>query len=190
MSDRPLARDAWPEAGPGISEDLEPAPSAVPAAEAAAAAVDAGFAEAAVEADLVALEAVAAERDGYRELAQRVQADFENYRKQAQRRLTDEVELATARVVERLVPALDACEAAIGHGVEGADGIMSALLSALRPEGFEAMESEGRPFDPAEHEAVVHEPGDEADPVVVEVLRTGYRWKGRVLRPAMVKVRG
>ena len=45
------------------------------------------------------------------------------------------------------------------------------------------------PFDPTEHEAVVHEPGGGGDPVVAEVLRTGYRWKGKVLRPAMVKVK-
>ncbi|MFM2046940.1 MAG: GrpE protein, partial [Actinomycetota bacterium] len=48
----------------------------------------------------------------------------------------------------------------------------------------------GRPFDPAVAEAVVHEPGEGGEPVVAEVLRTGYAWKGRVLRAAMVKVRG
>jgi molecular chaperone GrpE len=45
-------------------------------------------------------------------------------------------------------------------------------------------------FDPNEHEAVLHEPGDVEHPVVIDVLRFGYRWKGRVLRPAMVKVKG
>jgi molecular chaperone GrpE len=48
----------------------------------------------------------------------------------------------------------------------------------------------GEPFDPNQHEAVMHEPGDGGDPVVLETLRIGYRWKGRVLRPAMVKVQG
>jgi molecular chaperone GrpE len=49
-----------------------------------------------------------------------------------------------------------------------------------------------QPFDPSLAEAVLHEPGEGADgsPVVVDVLRSGYTWKGRVLRPAMVKVRG
>jgi molecular chaperone GrpE len=49
---------------------------------------------------------------------------------------------------------------------------------------------EGQPFDPELHEAVMHEPGDGGESVVIESLRTGYLWKGRVLRPAMVKVRG
>ena len=48
----------------------------------------------------------------------------------------------------------------------------------------------GEPFDPNQHEAVMHEPGEGGDPVVLETLRIGYRWKGRVLRPAMVKVQG
>jgi molecular chaperone GrpE len=52
------------------------------------------------------------------------------------------------------------------------------------------MAPEGTPFDPNQHDAVLHEAGDGGESVVVEVLRTGYAWKGRVLRPAMVKVRG
>jgi molecular chaperone GrpE len=48
----------------------------------------------------------------------------------------------------------------------------------------------GKPFDPALADAVMHEEGDGSEPVVLEVLRTGYRWKGRVLRAAMVKVKG
>jgi molecular chaperone GrpE len=86
---------------------------------------------------------------------------------------------------------LDACEAAFSHGVEGVEPIWSALIGALQKQGLEALDLAGQPFDPAVAEAVMHEPGDgDGAPMVVEVLRTGYRWKGRVLRAAMVKVRG
>jgi len=59
----------------------------------------------------------------------------------------------------------------------------------LQKQGLEALDLANQPFDPSVADAVMHEPG-EGDAVVAEVLRTGYRWKGRVLRPAMVKVRG
>ncbi len=59
----------------------------------------------------------------------------------------------------------------------------------LEKQGLTKVAPEGAPFDPNHHEAVAHEPG-EGDPVVAEVLRPGYVWKGRVLRPAMVRVRG
>lgn len=188
----PGADEPWLTGGPGVSDDLEPAS---PAGEAGGPSVPDGvpFETAASEQppDDLSVEDLLAERNSYRDLAQRVQAEFANYRKQAQRRTAEEVDRESGQVVERLLPALDACEAAIRHGVDGADGIMSALLSALRPAGFEAMESEGKPFDPTEHEAVMHEAAaDHGEPVVSEVLRTGYRWKGRVLRPAMVKVKG
>ena len=60
----------------------------------------------------------------------------------------------------------------------------------MQKQGLEALDLADQPFDPGTAEAVLHEPGDGGEPVVAEVLRTGYRWKGRVLRPAMVKVRG
>lgn len=69
----------------------------------------------------------------------------------------------------------------------------SSLLGVLQKQGLEVLNLEGQPFDPATAEAVMHEsPEDGASegPVVVEVLRSGYQWKGRVLRAAMVKVRG
>jgi len=61
----------------------------------------------------------------------------------------------------------------------------------LKKQGLEVMDLDGKPFDPEHAEAVMHEPGDaDGGTVVVDVLRTGYLWKGRVLRAAMVKVRG
>jgi molecular chaperone GrpE len=130
------------------------------------------------------------ERDEFKDIALRVQADFENYRKRAAVQLTDEVDRSTGRLVEAMLPVLDACEAAVAHGVEGVENIWSSLLGTLQKSGLEALDLQGQPFDPALAEAVLHEEGDGGEAVVVEVLRTGYRWKGRVLRAAMVKVKG
>jgi molecular chaperone GrpE len=136
------------------------------------------------------IEVLLAERDQFKDIALRLQADFENFRKRAERRLTDDVDRATSRFIEDLLPVLDACEAAFSHGVDGIEPIWSALLGPLQRHGLEVMDPLGKPFDPTEHEAVLHEPGEGGDPEVVEVLRTGYRWKGKVLRAAMTKVKG
>jgi len=131
------------------------------------------------------------ERDQWRDLAVRLQADFENYRKRAATQASDEADRAAGRIVEQLLPVLDACEAALAHGVTGVDAVWTPLLDALQKQGLARLEVSDQPYDPAVAEAVVHEPGDgDAGPVVVEVLRTGWRWKGRVLRAAMVRVRG
>ncbi len=140
-----------------------------------------------VEGDLAAL---LAERDQFKDIALRLQADFENYRKRADRQVTEEVDRTTGRLVESMLPVLDACELAYAHGAKDVEPIWSALIGVLQRQGLEAMDPAGKAFDPAEQEAVLHEPGDSAEPVVLDVMRTGYRWKGRVLRPAMVKVQG
>lgn len=145
------------------------------------------------EAELVHdIEAVLVERDELKNIAMRLQADFENYRKRAQQQQTDEIARATGKLAEELLPVLDICEAAFTHGIDGVEPVWSALMGALQRHGLEAMDLVGKPFDPAVAEAVLQEPGDDgADgPVVGDVLRTGYLWKGRVLRAAMVKVRG
>lgn len=136
------------------------------------------------------IDEVVKERDEFKDIALRVQADFENYRKRAAVQLTDEVDRSTGRIVEAMLPVLDACEAAVAHGVEGVENIWSSLLGTLQKSGLEALDLQGQPFDPALAEAVLHEESDGGEAVVVEVLRTGYRWKGRVLRAAMVKVKG
>lgn len=138
------------------------------------------------------LAVVTKERDEFKDLALRLQADFENFRKRVAGQLTDDVDRATAKLVESILPVLDACEAAASHGVQGIESVWSALLGSLQKQGLEALDLAEKPFDPATAEAVVHEPGDAetTGPVVVEVLRTGYRWKGRVVRAAMVKVKG
>jgi molecular chaperone GrpE len=141
-----------------------------------------------VEGLVEALEAVTAQRDEYLATAQRTQADFENFRKVSQRRLEDEVHRSVGALVDQLLPVLDACDGAVAHGATEVAPIASALLGALAKEGLTRLDPIGEPFDPAIADAVAHEPGDGGDHVVAEVLRAGYSWRGRVLRPAMVKV--
>ena len=144
-----------------------------------------------VQNDFVALER---ERDEYLDDLRRVQADFENYRKRATQQQADHAERATQGLVSELLPVLDACDAALQHGADDVAPVQSQLLDALVKQGLERLHPEGEAFDPNFHDAVMHEAADDADDaggdVVAEVLRTGYSWKGRVLRPAMVKVKG
>ena len=136
------------------------------------------------------IEALLRERDEFKDIALRLQADFENYKKRVAQVHADDVNRATGKLAEELLPVLDACEAAFAHGADGVEPVWSALMGALSKQGLVAMDLVGKAFNPELAEAVMHEPGDGGDPVVVEVLRTGYEWKGRVLRAAMVKVKG
>ena len=161
-----------------------------PAADAATDDVDAVEAEL-LEADLRDL---AAERDELRGAAQRIQADFENYRKRVARDQATAGERATERVVESILPALDAFEMAIislGDADEkvrkGVELAVNELTNALERHGLTRIAELEVPFDPNCHEAVMQDDGD-GEPRVGDVLRTGYALNGRVLRPAMVKV--
>lgn len=162
--------------------------------EAASARLDAAFEDEIVDLeaalDELSIEEVVKERDEFKDIALRVQADFENYRKRVSAQVTDEVDRASGKIVDSLLGVLDACEAAIGHGIDGVEPVWSALLVALQKQGLEVLDLQGKAFDPSVAEAVLHEEGDGTEPTVTEVLRTGYRWKGRVLRAAMVKVQG
>ena len=146
-------------------------------------------AEERVEADLDELEAVVAERDDYLQRLQRLQADFENYRKRVMKQKAEHEERAAEALVSQLLPVLDNFDLALDHGAEALAPVHRSLLDILGGAGLERIDPVGHPFDPNEHDAVQHEPGD-GEPEVIDVLRAGYRWKGRVLRPAMVKVKG
>ena len=151
-----------------------------------------------LEADLARLTQIESERDEYLDTLRRVQAEFENYRKRVIKEQTALVDRATSGLVEQLLPVLDSCELALKNlDSAGSDEIESVrkglelvyaeLLGVLEKAGLSRIEAEGKPFDPNVHEAVMQEDGD-GEPVVTDVLRTGYTLKGRVLRPAMVKV--
>jgi molecular chaperone GrpE len=156
---------------------------------------DLAAAEAAVESDLTQLEG---ERNELVDTLRRVQADFENYRKRMLREQTALVDRATERLVEDLLPVLDSFDGALGSvGAadspeaekvrDGVVGIRTQLVTVLEKAGLERIDASGSLFDPNEHEAVMQDDGD-GEPHVAEVLRTGYRLKGRVVRPAMVRV--
>ena len=148
----------------------------------------------ALERDLEELTRLQSERDEYLDALRRVQADFENYRKRVLREQTALVERATEALVEQLLPALDSFELAL-ESLEGADEkvhkgmelVRAQLRDVLTKAGLTEIEAQGCLFDPTVHEAVAQE-GDDGDPVVSDVYRTGYRLKDRVLRPATVKV--
>jgi molecular chaperone GrpE len=138
---------------------------------------------------------VTAERDEYLAHLQRTQAEFDNYRKRQLRDQTVHLERANASLVEQLLPVLDSFELALGSGgtdVErlrkGVELVYGELLGALEKAGLERIEALGKPFDPEEHEAVMHVEDDGGETGVRDVVRSGYRFKGRVIRPAMVKV--
>jgi molecular chaperone GrpE len=137
-----------------------------------------------------------AERDEYLALAQRVQADFENYRKRAVRDQERLVAHAHERLVRELLPILDDLERALEAGeqheeaklVDGVKLVEKALRSALAKEGLVEIETDG-PFDPHVHEALLTKPSPDAEPgAVLEVVQRGYRVGDRVVRPARVIV--
>ena len=127
------------------------------------------------------------ERDQFKSIAQRVQADFDNFRKQAAARAQADAERATGRLAEAFLPVLDAAEAAFLRHPEEIGPLLNQMLVELKKQGLETLDLDGQPFDPEVAEAVAHEPGSGGDAVVSEVLRSGYQWKGGTLRPAMVK---
>jgi molecular chaperone GrpE len=133
----------------------------------------------------------------YLALAQRTQADFENYRKRAAREVAAASDRGMAKLAKELLPALDhldlALRAAEEHGggefAKGIRQIQDELVGALGRVGIQAYSPKGEPFDPSEHEAMASQPVEGAEAgTVAEVYQQGYRINGTVLRPARVVV--
>jgi molecular chaperone GrpE len=152
---------------------------------------------AAVEHDLDALLAKAKERDEYLALAQRAQADFDNYRKRMARENAAAAERGASRVAKELLPALDHLELALRAAEEHGEGdvvkgfrlVHEELVGALGRVGIQPFSPQGEPFDPNEHEAMAQQPSEEAESgTVIEVYQQGYRINGLILRPARVVV--
>ena len=193
------ADELTPESGAG---EPSPAPDPDPDPPAPAAG-EAGDAEV-VEQDLDELVGKARERDEYLSLAQRTQADFENFRKRAARDISAAETRGVTKLARELLPALDNLQLALAaaqgdHKTDpGADSeqlidgirlVQRDLLAALGRLGIEAYSPEGERFDPAEHEAMAQHPVDGADSgTIVEVYQQGYRANGTILRPARVVV--
>jgi molecular chaperone GrpE len=143
------------------------------------------------------IESARAEAGQYLDHLRRLQAEFDNYRKRVLKEQTRSVELAAEPVVRRLLEVLDDFELALMHATEkpdfdrflhGVELVYAKLLDSLKAEGLERIAAEGTPFDPARHEALMQTGDGDGEPVVVDVLRPGYTLKGRVIRPAGVRV--
>ena len=152
---------------------------------------------AATEEELDPLAIALKESAEYLDRLRRLQADFENFRKRSQKEVAESADRALGAFVEQLLPVLDAVDLARTHGSEEVDQVGALLIDLLAKQGLERIDPKGSVFDPTAHEAVVHEirPSDGHDDTlgvqtVAEVFRSGWRWKGKVLRPAMVKVVG
>ena len=100
-----------------------------------------------------------AERDQLRELAVRLQADFENYRKRTAGQMEDERDRATGRLVEAMLPVLDAAEAAYVQHPDEVGPLLNVMLGELRKHGLETLDLADQPFDPEVADAVAHVPG-------------------------------
>ena len=126
----------------------------------------------------------------YLEDLRRLQAEFENFKKQNIKRQTEMIEQANTKLIQRLLPILDNFERAAAHGADPSlELLFKELRDALGSEGLEAIPAEGAVFDPNLHEAVETRPSNDVDvDTVIEVYRTGYRFRDRVIRPAMVVV--
>jgi molecular chaperone GrpE len=144
-----------------------------------------------------AMAGLQADLDRFRDLALRSQADFENYKKRAAREKEDAVRYANSALLQRLVSILDNFE--LGLAAAKTEGDQSPIYSGmvlvqkqlndlLAENGLEAIEPEGKKFDPNLHEAIGHEPSQSPEGTVIRQARRGYRFKDRLLRPARVVV--
>jgi len=170
------------------------------AAEAEAEPADTATAADAGAASVVAadLNAARAEAESHLDDLRRLQADFDNYRKRTLREQTTRAASASQALVAKLLPVLDNFELAVSAAeqsrdfdrmLKGVEMVFGELREVLQGEGLVKIEAEGKPFDPERHEAVVAVEQEDTEPgTVVDIVRTGYELRGKVLRPAMVKV--
>ena len=186
---KPKAAASTPESGDGA----EPAPGVEPVDAEPHPGDDGGQR---VQQDLHELATKAEKADEYLALAQRTQADFENYRKRAARDAELAQSRGVAKLVKELLPAIDNLDRALkavseeqSQLVEGIKLVHTDLLSALQRVGVEPFSPEGEPFDPQFHEAVAQQPIEGVESgLVAEVFQQGFRLGDSVLRPARVLV--
>jgi len=173
-------------------------------AEQLAADEEAAEQQARVAHDLEELTAKAEKAQAYLELAQRTQADFENYRKRAARDAAAAQERGVVKLARELLPAVDNLDRALAAAQAASDGgngaemlasgiklVYEDVLAALARVGIDRYSPEGEPFDPEQHEAVAQLPAEGVEAgKIVEVYQPGYRLGESVLRPARVVVAG
>jgi molecular chaperone GrpE len=142
------------------------------------------------------LDAARAEAAEYLDHLRRLQAEFDNYRKRVLKEQTDAVERAAAPAIQRLLEVLDDFELALMSAndqpdfdrfLHGVELVYAKLADTLKAEGLERIDAQGKPFDPEQHEALM-QTGEGDRLIVADVLRPGYTLRGRVIRPAGVRV--
>ncbi len=140
---------------------------------------------------------LAADLDDLKQTLLRRQADFENYKKRVEKERSEDSKRSTARMIEALIPTIDAFEQALAAHREaeyenyrrGFELIYKQLLDNVAKLGAERIDPTGAQFDPHAHQAMDRvESAEHADGTVVQVFQPGYLFHGRVLRPAMVRV--
>lgn len=180
------------------SPDGTPADAATPATEEPAAPT--GPTDAEIIAQLrTELAAAQAKADDLLDKLQRTAAEFQNSRRRQEKQLADEIDRASTHLIQRLLPTIDDLDLAFqnvpgeveqngGAWLEGLRQIQKKLTQVLEERGVTAIAKEGA-FDPMRHEAVSSEPSETVESGhIIQTLRTGYEYKGRVLRPALVRV--
>jgi molecular chaperone GrpE len=180
---------------PGAEATKEEFSAAAPPHPGAAGTGETSFGDAEVPA-ASELRIVSDQRDDYLALAQRTQADFENYRKRMVRENAMAIDRGMAKLAKELLPALDHLELALTAAGEahadvakGFEMVRDEMHAALARVGIQAFSPKGEAFDPNEHEAMVAQPAEGAEPgTVLQVYQSGYRINGAVLRPARVVV--
>jgi len=142
------------------------------------------------------LESAREEAAQYLDHLRRLQAEFDNYRKRVLKEQTDAVERAAVPAIQRLLEVLDDFDLALMSATEkpdfdrflhGVELVYAKLADTLKAEGVERIDALGKPFDPEQHEALM-QTGEGDHLVVADVLRPGYTLRGRVVRPAGVRV--
>ena len=135
------------------------------------------------------------EKEELMDLLRRRQAEFDNYRKRAEREKSDVLEFAHTESVRAIVPILDDFERALKTQTadkayaRGMEMIYQRLAEALKKLGLETITAKGQKFDPHLHHAVdMVETGDVEEQTILDEYQPGYNFRGRLLRPAMVKV--
>jgi len=155
---------------------------------------DAPSSEAAIE-----IQKLVEERDSLQDRLMRRQAEFENYKKRAERERSEYVQFASAELMKELLNVLDSFDLAIRNAADenpggqdasrGIDLIYKQFLDVLGKFGLKPIEAKGQPFDPNFHQAISTVPAEDVEEnTVVEVMRRGYTLNGKLLRPAMVAV--
>lgn len=138
--------------------------------------------------------------DEHRELVQRVQADFINYKRRVDQERAEQIRFANSMLILKILPVLDDLERAtetVQADLAGLNWVQGVLLigrklkAALEEEGLSKIDAQDAEFDPRYHEAVIYEEAPEGEKDrVVAILQNGYRLHDRVIRPAIVKVAG